>query len=129
MIIIDPKILLLYFAGDTRVAKIIDFINDNKEEGIIYESGIIELVDKLANVLDYSEIVKRIEAIKNSRIKVINLNYETLKYAIKLKQTHKISIQSAYMAALAMQLNGILITTDKRLVLEGLRVEYIEPLR
>jgi predicted nucleic acid-binding protein len=129
MIIIDPKILLLYFAGDTRVAKIIDFINDNKEEGIIYESGIIELVDKLANVLDYSEIVKRIEAIKNSRIKVINLNYETLKHAIKLKQTYKISIQSAYMAALAMQLNGILITTDKRLVLEGLRVEYIEPLR
>ncbi len=129
MIIIDPKILLLYFAGDTRVAKIIDLINDDKEEGIIYESGIIDLVDKLANVLDYSEIVKRIEAIRNSRIKVINLNYETLKHAIKLKQTYKISIQSAYMAALAMQLNGILITTDKRLVLEGLRVEYIEPLR
>ncbi len=129
MIIIDPKILLLYFAGDTRVAKIIDLINDDKEEGIIYESGIIDLVDKLANVLDYSEIVKRIEAIRNSRIKVINLNYETLKHAIKLKQTYKISIQSAYMAALAMQLNGILITTDKRLVLEGLRVECIEPLR
>lgn len=127
MILIDPTILLLYFAGDTRVAKIIDLINDNKEEGGIFAVGILELIDKLSKVFDYSEAVRRIEAIKNSKIKLIEFDYEIAKEAIKLKKIHKIPMLGAYMIALASYLDATLLTTDKRLIIKGFKVEYIEP--
>ncbi len=128
MILIDPAVLLLYFAGDTRVAKIIDLINDNREEGGIFEAGMLELIDKLSKVFEYPEAVRRIEAIKNSRIKLIEFDYEIAKKSIKLKKIYKISIFGAYMVALANNLNATLVTADKRLLLEGLKVEYIEPI-
>ena len=128
MILIEPSVLLLYFAGDARVARIIDSINDNKEEGGIFEVGMLELIDKLSKVFDYPEAVRRIEAIKNSRIKLIGFDYEIAKKAIKLKKMYKINMFGAYMVALANQLNATLLTADKRLLLEGLKVEYIEPI-
>jgi predicted nucleic acid-binding protein len=128
MILIDPAVLLLYFAGDNRVAKIIDLINDNREEGAIFEVGMLELVDKLSKVFDYSETAKRLEAIKNSRIKLIGFDFEIAKKAIKIKNVYKLPMLGAYMIALANHLDATLITADKRLVLEGLKVEYIEPI-
>ncbi|GIU70924.1 MAG: hypothetical protein KatS3mg003_1625 [Candidatus Nitrosocaldaceae archaeon] len=128
MILIDPAILLLYFAGDSRVAKIIDLINDNRDEGAIFEVGMLELVDKLSKIFDYSEAVRRLEAIRNSRIKLIGFDYEVAKKAIKIKSMYKLPMFGAYMVALANHLDATLVTADKRLVLEGLKVEYIEPI-
>ena len=128
MILIDPSILLLYFAGDKRVARIIELINDNKEEGCILEFSMLQLAEKLAKVFDYNEAARRLDAIKNSRIKLIGFDYEIAKKAIKIKKEYDISFSGAYMIALAISLNATLVTTNKRLLIEGLKVEYIEPI-
>ncbi len=127
MMIIDPSILLLYFAGDKRVARIIDLINDSKEDGCMLEFSMLQLADKLAKVFDYNEAARRLDAIKNSRIKLIGFDYEIAKKAIKIRKEYDISFAGAYMIALAINLNATLVTTNKRLMFEGLKVEYIEP--
>lgn len=128
MIIIDHTILLLYFAGDVRVAKIIDFINEGKEEGCIYDGSMIELTDRLSKIFEYQEAVKRLEAVKNSNIKIIGFDYEISKKALKIKNIYNLSILHAYIVALASHYNATLMTTDKRLLIEGLKVDYVEPI-
>ncbi|MEM2856168.1 MAG: PIN domain-containing protein [Candidatus Nitrosocaldaceae archaeon] len=127
MIIIDHTILLLYFAGDTRAAEVIDLINEGREEGYIYEGSMMELINKLLNVFDYQEVARRLEAIKNSKIKIIGFDYEVGKKSVKIKKMYELSMVGSYIIALAIHTGATLITADKRLLVEGLKAEYIEP--
>ncbi len=127
MLLIDHTVLLLYFAGNVRAARMIDLINDSKEEGYICETSMLELMEKLSKVFEYEEVSRRIEAIKNSGIKIVGFDYEVGKKAIKISKMYNLPLSRAYVIALAMHLNATLVTADKRSMVVGLRSEHIEP--
>ncbi len=115
MFVLDSSVLLLYIAGDNRVEELVNRINDGIAEGYMLEPCISEIYAKLNEKLGVATANKVLEAIKNSRIKVIDVDYELMKSAGELKsmQKGKLSMIAAYMIVLAKNLNAVLVTSDE----------------
>ena len=113
--VLDSSVLLLYIAGDNRVEELVNRINDGVAEGYMLEPCISEIYAKLNEKLGVATANKVLEAIKNSRIKVIDVDYELMKSAGELKsiQKGKLSMIAAYMIVLAKNLNAVLVTSDE----------------
>lgn len=128
--VLDSPILLLYFAGDRRVEVIVNKINDGVAEGYVLESCISELFTKLGERFGYNVANKRLEAIKNSRIKIMSVDYDLMKVAGQIKSMHKgkLAMTDAYMIALAKKLDAVLVTSDDTIARTSeVNVEYIKP--
>jgi predicted nucleic acid-binding protein len=126
--VLDSSILLLYFAGDKRVEELVNKINDGTREGYMLELCVSELFTKLEERFGYTVASKRLEAIKNSRIKVMRVDYELMKIAGQIKSTHKgkLSMIAAYMIALAKNLDAVLLTSDDSITkTDEVKVEYV----
>ena len=115
MFVLDSSVLLLYIAGDNRVEELVNKINDGVAEGYMLEPCVSEIYAKLNEKLGVATSNKVLEAIKNSRIKVIDVDYELMKSAGELKsmQKGKLSMIAAYMIVLAKNLNAVLVTSDE----------------
>ena len=85
MFVLDSSVLLLYIAGDNRVEELVNRINDGIAEGYMLEPCISEIYAKLNEKLGVATANKVLEAIKNSRIKVIDVDYELMKSAGRVK--------------------------------------------
>jgi predicted nucleic acid-binding protein len=127
--VIDSPILLLYFAGDKRVEDLVNRINDGFAEGYMLELCVSELFTKLEARFGYSTANKRLEAIKNSRIKVMSVDYDLMKVAGQIKSMHKgkLAMIDAYMIALAKNLNAVLVTSDENVARTNeIKIEYVK---
>jgi predicted nucleic acid-binding protein len=127
--VLDSPILLLYFAGDRRVEGLVNKINDGVAEGYMLELCVSELFTKIEEKFGYSAANKRLEAIKNSRIKVMGVDYELMKVAGQIKSMHKgkLAMIDAYMIALAKKLGAVLVTTDDKIArMSEVKIEYVK---
>ncbi len=90
-------------------------ITDGLAEGYMLESRVSELFTKLNEKLGYNAVNQRLEAIKNSRIKVTGADYDLMKVAEQIKSTQKgrLPMTAAYMIALAKKLGAVLVTSDE----------------
>ncbi|MGH9922914.1 MAG: PIN domain-containing protein [Nitrososphaerales archaeon] len=126
--VLDSSILLLYFAGDKRVEELVNKINDGIGDGYMLELCVSELFTKLEERFGYTVASKRLEAVKNSRIKVMRVDYDLMKIAGQIKSTHKgkLSMIAAYMIALAKNLDAVLVTSDDSIAKTNeIKVEYV----
>ena len=129
VLVLDSPILLLYFAGDKRVEDLVNKINDGVAEGYMLELCISELFTKLEAKFGYGVANKRLEAIKNSRIKVMGVDYELMKVAGQIKSMHKgkLAMIDAYMIALAKNLHAVLVTSDDNTARTNeVKIEYVK---
>jgi len=114
--VVDAGVLALYFSGDSRVKKYIDNIQRGVAEGYLCEVNLAEFYYKTAEVLgeDVAEI--RYASIRNSKIKQVPASGELTRQAakVKLKYRDKVSLADAYLITLARIVNGIVLTTDRR---------------
>ncbi len=127
--VLDSSILLLYIAGDNRVETVVNRINDGISEGYILEQSVSEIYAKLNEKFGIAEANKMLEAIKNSKIQVIDVNYELMRNAGELKSVHKgkLSMIAAYMIALAKSLNAVIVTSDEVIAkVDEVRVELVK---
>jgi predicted nucleic acid-binding protein len=127
--VLDSSILLLYFAGDIRVEGIINKISDGAAEGYMLELCLSELFTKLEAKLGYGAANKRLEAIKNSRIKVTAVDYELMEVAGRIKSMNKgkLAMIDAYMIALAKNLGAVLVTSDENITKIGeVKTEFVK---
>ncbi len=128
--VLDSPILLLYFAGDKRIEDLVNKISDGVAEGYMLELCVSELFTKLDERFGYSTANKRLEAVKNSRIKVKGVDYELMKVAGQIKSMHKgkLAMVAAYMIALAKKLGAVLVTSDDSIARTNeVKVEYVKP--
>ncbi|HLE34295.1 MAG TPA: PIN domain-containing protein [Nitrososphaerales archaeon] len=126
--VLDSSILLLYFAGDKRVEELVNKINDGIGDGYMLELCVSELFTKLEERFGYTLASKRLEAVKNSRIKVMRVDYDLMKIAGQIKSIHKgkLSMIAAYMIALAKNLDAVLVTSDDSIAkTDEVKVEYV----
>jgi len=126
--VLDSSILLLYFAGDRRVEELVNKINDGIGDGYMLELCVSELFTKLEERFGYAVASKRLEAVKNSRIKVMRVDYDLMKIAGQIKSIHKgkLSMIAAYMIALAKNLDAVLVTSDDSIAkTDEVKVEYV----
>jgi predicted nucleic acid-binding protein len=126
--VLDSSILLLYFAGDKRVEDFVNRVNDGVAEGYMLELCVSELFTKLEEEFGYIVANKRLEAIKNSRIKVMRVDYDLMKIAGQIKSAHKgkLSMIAAYMIALAKNLDAVLVTSDDSIARTNeVKVDYV----
>ena len=127
--VLDSSIPLLYFAGDKRVEDLVNKINYGVAEGYMLELCVSELFTKLEAKFGYSIANKRLEAIKNSRIKVMGVDYELMKVAGQIKSMHKgkVPMIAAYMIALAKNLDAVLVTSDENIARTNeVKTEYVK---
>lgn len=127
--VLDSSVLILYIAGDNRVETLVNKISDGMVEGYMIEPSISEIYSKLNEKFGIGEANKVLDAIRNSRIKVIDVDYELMKKAGELKSTYKgkLSMIAAYMAALAKNLNAVLVTSDESITkIDGVKVEFVK---
>jgi predicted nucleic acid-binding protein len=126
--VIDSSIILLYVAGDSRVETIVNKINDGIAEGYILEQCIPEIYTKVNERFGIADANKILDGIRNSRIKVVDLDYELMTAAGELQSVHKgkLSMVTAYEIVLAKHLNGVLVTCDEDASrLSAARVELV----
>jgi predicted nucleic acid-binding protein len=113
--VFDSSVLLLYVAGDNRVEALVNRVNDGINKGYMLEPCVSEIYTKINEKFGIDEANKVLEAIKNSKIQVIDVNYELMRDAGELKSTYKskLSMIAAYMITLAKSLNAVLVTSDE----------------
>ncbi|MFQ5920449.1 MAG: PIN domain-containing protein [Nitrososphaerales archaeon] len=127
--VLDSPVLLLYFAGDRRVEQLVNRINDGIADGYMLEQCASELFGKLNERLGHGIATKRLEAIKNSRIRLLGTDFELMKDSAEIKSKHKgkLPMIGAYMIALAKNLGAVIVTSDENIAKTGeVRVEYIK---
>ncbi len=127
--VLDSSVLLLHIAGDNRVEELVNRINDGIAEGYMLEPCVSEIYAKLNEKLGVATANKVLEAIKNSRIKVNDVDYELMKSAGELKSIHKgkLSMIAAYMIVLAKNLNAVLVTSDETIQkTNAVKVEFVK---
>lgn len=127
--VLDSPILLLYFAGDARVEQLLNRISDGAAEGYILEQCASELFGKLDERYGNETANKRLEAVRNSGIRLVGADFDLMKHAGEIKSRHrgKLSMIAAYMIALAKKLDAVLVTSDENIARTGdVRIEYIK---
>ncbi|MCY0867863.1 MAG: type II toxin-antitoxin system VapC family toxin [Desulfurococcus sp.] len=115
--VIDAGVLALYFAGDERVKNYMDRVLRGIDEGYICEVNLAEFYYKTGEILGVEVADIRYISIRNSRIKLVPVQGELTRQAAKYKIMYgrKISLADAFLIALAKKINGIVLTTDKRI--------------
>lgn len=127
--VLDSSVLLLYIAGDERVEVLLNRIGDGIVEGYILEPSLSELYAKLNEKFGIDDANKVLEAVKNSKIKVVDINYELMKNAGELKSMYKdkLSMVAAYIISLAKSLNAVIVTNDESIQKTGeVKVEFLK---
>ena len=126
--VLDSSILLLYFAGDKRVEDLVNKINGGVADGYMLELCVSEIFTKHEEKFGYGIASKRLESIKNSKIKVMRVDYDLMKVAGQIKSMHrgKLPMIGAYMIALAKNLGAVLVTSDDSIAkTDEVKVEYV----
>ncbi|MEM0441603.1 MAG: PIN domain-containing protein [Candidatus Nitrosocaldus sp.] len=124
--IIDPTVLLLYFIGNEDAKMIVESIMDEHAYGYILEPMLAELFQKMVEHFGYTVASSRLEAIKNSNIRLINIDFELIRDAGRIKTSNpSMPMVYAYMIALAKKFNATIVTTDTRLKVSNINIKYI----
>jgi len=125
--VIDSTVILLYFLGNKKASEVIGSILDENAIGYILEPCIAELFQKLTQYLGYTVASSRLEAIKNSNIRLINIDFDLIRDAGRIKAMNpSMSMLYAYMIALAKRFNAVIVTADKNIRTDECAVEYID---
>lgn len=126
--LLDSTAVLLYFAGEKRVEDVINRVSDGAAEGYMLELCASELFSKLEEKFGYDAAAKRMEAVKNSRIKLVGADYELMKLAGQIKSEHKgkLPMTGACMLALARKLDAVIVTSDEQVAKAAkTKIEYL----
>ncbi|MEM0367586.1 MAG: PIN domain-containing protein [Candidatus Nitrosocaldus sp.] len=126
--IIDPTVLLLYFIGNEDAKMVIESIIEEHAYGYILEPMLAELFQRMVEHFGYTVASSRLEAIKNSNIRLINVDFELIRDAGRIKASNpSMPMVYAYMIALAKKFNAIIVTADTRLRASdpNAKIEYI----
>ncbi|MEM4714800.1 MAG: PIN domain-containing protein [Candidatus Nitrosocaldus sp.] len=126
--IIDPTVLLLYFIGNDDAKMVIESIIEEHAYGYILEPMLAELFQRMVEHFGYTVASSRLEAIKNSNIRLINVDFELIRDAGRIKASNpSMPMVYAYMIALAKKFNAIIVTADTRLRASdpNAKIEYI----
>jgi len=125
--VIDPTVILLYFLGNKRASEFIDSILDENAIGYILEPCMAMLFQKLTQYLGYTDASSRLEAIKNSNIRLINIDFDLIRDAGRIKAMNpSMPMLYAYIIALAKRFNAVIVTADKNIRTDECAVEYID---
>ncbi len=125
--IVDSTVILLYFLGNRRAKEVIDSILDEHAIGYMLEPCVAELFQRLTQYLGYTVASSRLEAIKNSNIRLVNIDFDLIKDAGRLKAINpNIPMLYAYMIALARRHNAVIVTADKSIRSDECMIEYID---
>jgi len=125
--VIDSTAILLYFMGNRRVAEIIDSILDERAVGYMLEPCVAELFQRLTQYLGYTVASSRLEAIKNSNIRLVNIDFDLIKETGRIKTLNpSMPMLHAYMIALAKRFNAVIVTADRNIRTSECKIEYIE---
>jgi predicted nucleic acid-binding protein len=125
--VIDSTAILLYFMGNRRVAEIIDSILEERAVGYMLEPCVAELFQRLTQHLGYTVASSRLEAIRNSNIRLINIDFDLIKEAGRIKALNpSIPMLYAYMIALAKRFDAVIVTADRNIRTNECKIEYIE---
>ncbi len=125
--IVDSTVILLYFLGNRRAKEVIDSILNDHAIGYMLEPCVAELFQRLTQYLGYTVASSRLEAIKNSNIRLVNIDFDLIKDAGRLKAINpNIPMLYAYMMALAKRHNAVIVTADKNIRSDECAIEYID---
>ena len=125
--VIDSTAILLYFMGNRRVAEIIDSILEERAVGYMLEPCVAELFQRLTQYLGYTVASSRLEAIKNSNIRLVNIDFDLIKEAGRIKALNpNMPMLHAYMIALAKRFNAVIVTADRNIRTSECKIEHIE---
>ncbi len=125
--VIDSTVILLYFLGNKKASEVIDSILDEHAIGYMLEPCVAELFQKLTQYLGYTVASSRLEAIKNSNIRLINIDFDLIKDAGRIKAMNpSIPMLYAYMIALAKRFNAVIVTADKNIRTDECIVKYVD---
>ncbi len=128
--IIDPTVLLLYFIGNEDARRIIESIIEEHAYGYILEPMLAELFQRMVEHFGYTVASSRLEAIKNSNIRLINVDFELIRDAGRIKASNpNTPMAYAYMIALAKKFNAVIVTADTRMRASNsnIKIVYINP--
>ncbi|MDW8275761.1 MAG: hypothetical protein RMJ59_05215 [Candidatus Nitrosocaldus sp.] len=126
--IIDPAVLLLYFIGNEDAKGIVEAIIEEHAYGYILEPMLADLFQKMVEHFGYTVASSRLEAIKNSNIRLINVDFELIRDAGRIKASNpSMPMVYAYMIALARKFSATIVTVDTRLRVNdpSIKIEYI----
>ncbi|GBC74624.1 MULTISPECIES: PIN domain-containing protein [Candidatus Nitrosocaldus] len=126
--IIDPTVLLLYFIGNEDAKTVVENIIEEHAYGYILEPMLVELFQKMVEYFGYTVASSRLEAIKNSNIRLINVDFELIRDAGRIKASNpSMPMVYAYMIALAKKFNATIVTADTRFRVSNIniKIEYI----
>ena len=125
--VIDSTVILLYFLGNKKASEVIGSILDGNAIGYILEPCIAELFQKLTQYLGYTVASSRLEAIKNSNIRLVNIDFDLIRDAGRIKAMNpSMPMLYAYIIALAKRFNAVIVTADKNIRTDECAVEYID---
>ncbi|MFN4335991.1 MAG: PIN domain-containing protein [Candidatus Nitrosocaldus sp.] len=128
--IIDPTVLLLYFIGNEDAKIVIESIIEEHAYGYILEPMLAELFQRMVEHFGYTVASSRLEAIKNSNIRLINVDFELIRDAGRIKASNPgMPMVYAYMIVLAKKFNAVIVTADTRMRASdsNVKIEYINP--
>ncbi|MEM4278281.1 MAG: hypothetical protein QXG53_04185, partial [Candidatus Nitrosocaldus sp.] len=107
---------------------VIESIIEEHAYGYILEPMLAELFQRMVEHFGYTVASSRLEAIKNSNIRLINVDFELIRDAGRIKASNpSMPMVYAYMIALAKKFNAIIVTADTRLRASdpNAKIEYI----
>lgn len=126
--IMDPVVLLLYFMGSEDARRVVDSIVEEHAYGYMLEPMLAELFNKMVEYLGYTVASSRLEAINNSNIRLINVDFELIRDAGRIKASNpSMPMVYAYMIVLARRFNATIVTADTRFRVSdpSIKIEYI----
>lgn len=112
--VLDAGVLALYFAGRDDAKRYIDEVYRGRAEAFISEINMAEFLYNYARVFGWSAALVKHSIVRDSPIKIIDVDEELTVEAAKLKLRHynKLSLADCYLIALARRNNATIVTTD-----------------
>jgi len=127
--VLDSPILLMYIAGDNRIEELVNKLLDGTAQGYMLEPCVSEIYSKFSEKFGIAKANKVLDAIKNSKINIVKVDYDLMKSAGEIKSKHKskLSMIAAYMIAIAKNLNATLVTSDEDIQKTSeVKVEFVK---
>ena len=109
--------MLLYFAEDERVKKLVDQIRRGSSIGLTCETNLAELYYKTCEKIGRETARTRDLSVRRSGISILAPNEKLSQLAGDLKYRHRgsLSLVDAYVVAAAMLEKATLLTSDSRI--------------
>ncbi len=113
--VFDAGVFALYFAGMDSVKRYIDEVYDDIADAYVLEINLAEFLYNYARVFGWDSALVKHSLIRNSPIKVIELNEElTIEAAkLKVKYYNLLSLADCYLIAFAKKSKAKIVTTDQ----------------